>query len=962
LKLLLVLLAPAVAADHSTDWILVQLETPLRDRNPDGSFVLFAGLAALDAAIAEAGIQRIDHALTATMQAPRDAAGLAAHGLDRVYRFHLPPGADIGASIRRFASLDEVVFAEPDAIYRPTGTLVPDDTLFVGQWAFDQPSDADVDGPEAWATDAGDRVNIAILDSGIISHAEFTGKVLPGIDIANADNDPVDVFNHGTAVAAIAAAKTDNALGVAGTCWGCKLIPIQVFDDKGDSFASWLADGFIWAADNGADVVNFSGSGPHADLVLAAIQYAYGKGVLLFNSTGNTGAGVLFPAKYRETIAIGNSTKTDTRQADSSGGQYMDVLAPGDGVLTLTNTGTYANFFGTSAAAPLAAGLGAIVRDLHPSVGHEEARQLVFAGADDQVGGASDAPGWDADHAWGRVNMERTLLGAQAVTTLRAAGGANTRLFYETANPLADSYDFIRGDLSSLSESMTGVELGSVVCVENDSPDADTTGDEDSTIPASGQGFFHLGRFNSGPWPASYGGASSHRDRLTPDPAHPADWFQPADRSNAQFGLAVDSAGDVDNDGIDDVIVGAPSYEQFPGMGAAFVHLGSLSGLASGAVWMTTSAQSESQLGASVAGAGDVNNDGFDDVVVSEHFYDGVTEDEGRVMVYLGSAAGPQSTAHVILSDPQEKARFGTVVKAAGDVNNDGFDDVIVSAPLYDNGQTNEGRAYLYHGSGSGLTNVPAWTYEANQGNARLRAVGAAGDVNDDGFDDVLVGAPRYNGVDTNEGRVWLFLGSASGLSSAPSATLTVGGDNSRFGRNVSTAGDVNDDTRPDVVITAGQWSNGQTNEGAAFVFLGTGSGLATAPVWSFETDQAQSFILSAQGAGDVNDDGYDDIVVGSDAFELTRLYEGKVFLFYGSAGGPSSTPDWSEMGWQVDARLGSEVSDAGDVNGDGIDDFIFGIPGYHNGGFSEGATLVFHGSASPPAVVQPAGCDVPSP
>src|SRR5439155_4465222 len=188
--------------------------------------------------------------------------------------------------------------------------------------------------------------------------------------------------------------------------------------------------------------------------------------------------------------------------------------------------------------------------------------------------------------------------------------------------------------------------------------------------------------------------------------------------------------------------------------GRAFVFLGSASGLASTPAWTAESDQASADFGASVATAGDVNGDGYADVIVGAHLYDNGQSNEGRAFVFLGSASGLASTPAWTAESNQANADFGVSVATAGDVNGDGYSDVIVGAPLYDNGQTDEGRAFLYLGSASGLSASPAWTAESDQAGAQFAAsVASAGDVNGDGFDDVLVGAPLFDNGQTDEGR-----------------------------------------------------------------------------------------------------------------------------------------------------------------------------------------------------------------
>src|SRR6185503_1880637 len=147
---------------------------------------------------------------------------------------------------------------------------------------------------------------------------------------------------------------------------------------------------------------------------------------------------------------------------------------------------------------------------------------------------------------------------------------------------------------------------------------------------------------------------------------------------------------------------------------------------------------------------------------------------------------------------------FGYSVASAGDVNGDGFGDVIVGAEAYDNPESNEGRAFVYLGSSSGLSPAPDWSAESNQASSYYgSSVASAGDVNGDGFGDVLVGAPRYDSPESNEGRAFLYLGSASGPAAAPIWTAESNQVGTDFSRSMASAGDVNGDGYGDVIVGA---------------------------------------------------------------------------------------------------------------------------------------------------------------
>jgi len=237
-----------------------------------------------------------------------------------------------------------------------------------------------------------------------------------------------------------------------------------------------------------------------------------------------------------------------------------------------------------------------------------------------------------------------------------------------------------------------------------------------------------------------------------------------------------------------------------------------------------------------------VNGDGFADVIVSALEYDNGETDEGRAYVYIGSAAGLMTDPVWTAEGNQATARFGWSVGTAGDVNGDGYSDIIVSAFQYDNGETDEGRAYVYLGSATGVAANPAWTGEGNQAGAKYGdQVATAGDIDGDGYAEFIVGAPGYDAGQTDEGCVYIYRGSAFGLSGTPAWTLESKQAGAQYGTSVASAGDVNRDGFADVLIGAEMYDNGQLNEGRAYLHLGSAAGLNLAPAWTAESGLRRS-------------------------------------------------------------------------------------------------------------------------
>ena len=440
-------------------------------------------------------------------------------------------------------------------------------------------------------------------------------------------------------------------------------------------------------------------------------------------------------------------------------------------------------------------------------------------------------------------------------------------------------------------------------------------------------------------------------------------WSTMGNQPVALLGWAVATAGDVNGDGYADVIAGAPRYNHGQNdEGAAFLYLGGPDGPATDHAWMGESDQAEARFGQAVATAGDVNNDGYSDVIVGAPYYDGAAMDEGAAYLYYGGPTGlVTATVWCVHPTDQENARFGAAVATAGDVNGDGYSDVVITASGYDGGQTNEGAAFVYYGGPTGLAAAPAWSGQGGQGYANYGySASTAGDVNRDGYSDLIVGAPWYDNPGTLNGAGFVYHGSATGLSSTYDWMVTTTDviTDSEIGSAVAAAGDVDNDGYSDVILGAFRQTGAgaeQWHAGGASVYRGGAGGLEADPAWSGEGDRWDAkFGISVATAGDVNGDGYADVIVGASNYADGEDHEGAAFVYDGEAGGIVVTSTWSVQGDQQGAGYGFDVSAAGDVNGDGYGDVIVGAPTYNEGESDEGAAFVYLGSGEDDIVARP--------
>lgn len=414
-----------------------------------------------------------------------------------------------------------------------------------------------------------------------------------------------------------------------------------------------------------------------------------------------------------------------------------------------------------------------------------------------------------------------------------------------------------------------------------------------------------------------------------------------------RFGGAV-AWGDFNRDGWADLAVGAPEDEVGTARsGAVFIYLGSPTGLGTGTVLTQTkgggSNEAGDRFGFSLA-TGDFNGDGYDDLAVGAPLEDRGDTNDGVIYYFLGSSSGlywgtfkdQESLGGVMEANDQ----LGYAL-AAGDFNHDGYDDLAASAPNEDGA----GAVFLLRGSTSGLQ---AWTLKTqaqggggNTDGDRFGHALAAGDFNGDGYDDLFIGTPYEDlGDATDTGAVFLFKGGGTGLTTGSWFSQTQGGGGDESGDHFGAAltmGDFNKDNKADLVVGApDEAPGGLPRGGSIFVFPGTTGSLAG--YWRSQENSGGDPVELSDGfgralaAGDVDADGYDDLVVGAPNESPTgSVNSGAIFLY---AGTPSNLQTGRRL-TQQDLGSANESGDAfgtalaiGDSNGDGRGDVAVGVPG----------------------------------
>ena len=329
----------------------------------------------------------------------RDAEEIPGIG---VHIVELPDQANENAFADAFNSRSEVDFAELDRLL-PAQQALPNDPLFPS-WYLEK-----INAAGAWSITTGSsNVIIAIVDTGVdASHPDLVTKMVPGRNIYNNNTDTTDVYGHGTPVAGVAAAASNNGIGVASVAWGCKIMPVRVSDNTGMASESAIANGLTWAADHGARIANVSYYITGSKTISSAAKYFQSKGGVVVAASGNYGT-VETAQDDPYIITVGATDPQDVLYSYSNRGHNLDLVAPGNNTTTLIG-GQYGAGGGTSFASPVVAGVAALVLSVNPSLTPGEVTYVVKQNADDL-----GAVGWDSEFGSGRVNAARAVVAALA--------------------------------------------------------------------------------------------------------------------------------------------------------------------------------------------------------------------------------------------------------------------------------------------------------------------------------------------------------------------------------------------------------------------------------------------------------------------------------------------------------------------------------------------------------------------
>lgn len=320
------------------------------------------------------------------------------------------PVGEVAAKVAAYKGDPRVEYAEPN--YIAEVAYEPNDPYYQYgyQWGLEK-----IEAPSAWDISPGSpEVIVAVVDSGVApDHPDIEGKLVPGYNLVAKSEDASDDLGHGTHVAGVIAAGTDNSIGVAGVSFRSRIMPVKVISSEGCARYSDVARGIIYAVDHGAKVINLSLGGYASSSYLQdAVSYAWSKGAVVVAAVGNDHSDKPFyPAACTDAIAVSATDRDDARASFSNYGSYISVAAPGVGIYSThwsKGSASYASMSGTSAATAHVSGVAALLFSQDETRTNAAVRELIEGEADD----LGDA-GWDQYYGYGRINAYKALQGME---------------------------------------------------------------------------------------------------------------------------------------------------------------------------------------------------------------------------------------------------------------------------------------------------------------------------------------------------------------------------------------------------------------------------------------------------------------------------------------------------------------------------------------------------------------------
>lgn len=313
-------------------------------------------------------------------------------GLGHTSVYKVPAGQSVEEALAKLRKDPNVIYAEPNYLYHALEVApkavraqrTVNDPMFDQLWGVKK-----IQAPEAWETTAGDpNVIVAVVDTGVdYNHPDLQGQVIKGPDFGNNDADPMDDQGHGSHVAGTIAALADNGQGVAGVAYRTKILAIKVLGSDGSGDMAAIAKGILKAQEMGAKVINLSlGGEQDARTIRDAVDQVTAKGALCVVAAGNENTTRnTYPAAYASVLSVGATDTNDRRASFSNYGTYVDIAAPGTGILSSTEK-DYKKHDGTSMASPHAAGVAALLLAQNPALTPSQLKAVMERNGDPTTG------------------------------------------------------------------------------------------------------------------------------------------------------------------------------------------------------------------------------------------------------------------------------------------------------------------------------------------------------------------------------------------------------------------------------------------------------------------------------------------------------------------------------------------------------------------------------------------------